>query len=182
MRGPGAPARALRAALACTALLSLAACGPSQSDAPPTTPPPAPVVDEDLDLLIPSLVDAIQAKQPKFVLDHVAQTFKEDGGLDYYDVRALVEKFAYVGDIVGARLESVKVTPESDGRQRVSARVAFALGQRLAPGDSLPGNSVVYAIEVVFAKSASSWQAVGGRYKRESPPATSPPMASISTR
>ncbi len=179
MRGAGAHARGLRAAFACAALLALGACDPSQRDTPAA---PAPVAEENLDLLIPSLVDAIQAKQPKFVLDHVAQTVKEAGGLDYYDVRALVEKFAFVEDIVGARLESVKLTPESDGRQRVSARVAFALGQRLAPGESLPKNGVVYALEVVFAKSAGSWQAVGGRYKRESSPATSPPMASIATR
>jgi len=170
----------MRRALAWAALLALAACGPSERDAPSKTATPTP--DESLDLLIPSLVDAIQAKQPKFVMDHVAQTFKEDGGLDYYDVRALVEKFAFVEDVVGARLESAKVTPESDGRQRVSARVAFALGERLATGDSLPEGGVIYALEVVFEKSEGRWQAVGGRYKRESPPATSPPTASIATR
>jgi hypothetical protein len=181
MRGTGARP-IVPCALACALLLVFAACDSSQREAPPAAPE-APAADENLDLLIPSLVDAIQAKQPNFVLEHVAQAFKEDGGLDFYDVRALVEKYAFVEDAVGARLESVQVTPQSDGRQLVSARVAFTLGQRLAAGESLPKDSVVYAIDVVFARSEGRWQAVGGRYKRESPPpVTSPPMASIATR
>jgi hypothetical protein len=174
--------RTRRTLALCFALsLALAACGPEEREKS-AAPPAQSVPDEKLEILIPSLVDAIQAKQPKFVMDHVAQAFKEDGGLDYFDVRALVEKFAYVEDVVGARLESIQVTPESDGRQRVMTRVAFALGQRLGPGDSLPENGVIYAIEVVFAKNEGRWQAVGGRYKRESPPPTSPPTASIETR
>ena len=71
--------------------------------------------------------------------------------------------------------------------ERAATRVAFALGERLAAGEPLPDGAVVYAIEVVFEKTAGKWQAVGGRYKRESPPATappatSPPTASIATR
>lgn len=173
--------RRIGAALACALWLAAAACGPSGGESPRAKESKA-AVDESLDVLIPSLVDAIQAKQPKFVMDHVAAAFKEDGGLDYYDVRALVEKFALVDDVVGARLESVTVTPGSDGRQRVTARVAFALGQRLATGDSLPENGVVYGLEIEFAKSEGRWQAVGGRYKREVPAATSPPVASTETR
>jgi len=163
-------------ALFAAALVGLSACdGAGERKAPP----PA---DEDLALLIPSLVDAIQAKQPVFVMDHVAQTFKEDGGLDYYDVRALVERFAFGDGAVGARLEDSEVTPDADGKRRVSAHVAFASGQRLARGESLPEGSVVYALEVVFAKNGPRWQAVGGRYKRVSPPATSPATPSTETR
>lgn len=162
--------------------LALAACEPSSQD--DGSPPPAttPAADEKLDILIPSLVDAIQAKQPEFVMTHVATDFKEDRGLDYYGVRALVEKFALGDDPVGARLESVEVTPEADVRQRARTRVAFAAGKRLAPGESLPEGSVVYGIEVLFEKREGRWQAVGGRYARESPPATSPPTPPTSTR
>jgi hypothetical protein len=161
------------------ALLALAGCDRSEGEQPA---PSAPARDEDLALLVPSLVDSLQAKQSGFVLDHVSPKFKEDGGLDYYDVRALVEKAALRSEPVGARLETSQVTPEPDGRQRVSARVSFALGQRLAPGDPLPEGGMVYAIEVVFAKNGPKWEAVGGRYRRESPPVTSAEMPSMATR
>jgi hypothetical protein len=115
-------------------------------------------------------------------MDHVSPKFKEDGGLDYYDVRALVETAALRSEVVGARLESSQVTPEPEGRQRVAARVSFALGQRLALGEPLPEGGVVYAIEVVFAKNGAKWEAVGGRYRRESPPVTSPGTPSMATR
>jgi hypothetical protein len=179
MRDTGFRRRLRRLALCAAALVALAGCDRSESErgAPP---PPAP--DEDLTLLIPSLVDAIQAKQPVFVMDHVSETFKEDGGLDYFDVRALVERFAFRDETVGARLESSEVTPDGDSKRRVSAKVAFALGQRLAKGDSLPEGAVVYALDVVFAKNGPRWQAVGGRYKRVSPPATSPVTPSTETR
>lgn len=172
----------LRHALCLAVFLALAGCEPSSrgDDSPPAET--ALAADEKLDVLIPSLVDAIQAKQPDFVMTHVGTDFKEDGGLDYYGVRALVEKFALGDDPVGARLESVTVTPEADGRQRARTRVAFAAGRRLASGESLPEGGVVYAIEVVFEKREGRWQAVGGRYARESPPATSPPTPPTSTR
>jgi len=144
--------------------------------------PAAPERDEDLATLVASLVDSIQAKQSSYVLDHVSAQFKEDGGLDYYDVRALVEKYALAPGAVGARLESSALTPEAEGRQRAVTQVAFASGQRLAKGEPLPAGAVVYRIEVVFAKIGAKWQAVGGRYKRELPPVTSPPTLSMSTR
>jgi hypothetical protein len=161
------------------ALFALAACERSEGD---RAAPAAPARDEDLGLLVPSLVDSIQAKQSTFVLDHVSPKFKEDGGLDYYDVRSLVETAALRSEAVGARLESSQVTAEPDGRQRVSARVSFALGQRLAPGDPLPEGGMVYAIEVVFAKNGAKWEAVGGRYRRESGPVTSPGTRPMATR
>ncbi|HTO07206.1 MAG TPA: hypothetical protein VMR86_09125 [Myxococcota bacterium] len=167
------------AGVALCALLALAACDRPQGEPPAST---APARDEDLGRLVPSLVDSIQAKQASFVMDHVSTGFKEDGGLDYYDVRSLVETAALRSEAVGARLESSQLTAEPDGRQRVSARVSFALGQRLAPGEALPEGAVVYAIEVVFAKNGAKWQAVGGRYRREVPPVTSAGTPSMATR
>jgi len=41
---------------------------------------------------------------------------------------------------------------------------------------------VVYALEVEFAKSGPRWEAVGGRYRRVSPPATSPATPETTTR
>ena len=176
-----------RSALPAAALLTLAAAALAACDSgehPASAPPPAAAAqaDESLDALVPSLVDALQAKQTAFVLDHVSRGFKEDGGLDFYDVRALVEKYTLGEAPVGARLEQVELTPESDGRSRVSARVAFALGQRLAAGAPLPQDGVVYALEVEFAKDGPRWQAVGGRYRRVSPPSTSPATPDTSTR
>jgi len=169
--------RRLASALLAGALCALA-CDASDKAAPAT----APSADETLEALVPSLVDAIQAKQPVFVLDHLATTFKEDGGLDYYDVRALVEKYAFEPQPIGARLDAIAVTPIGDERRRVSAKVAFAFGQRLAIGAPLPEGGVVYALEVDFAKSGPRWQAVSGSYKRVSPPATSPATPPTSTR
>jgi hypothetical protein len=174
MRDPGLRRCALAVAL-CVA--ALCACDGSGSERQPIPPP-----DEDLAQLIPSLVDSVQAKQPLFVMDHVAETFKEERGLDYFGVRALVETFALRDEPVGARLESSEVTPIDDATKRVSARVAFAPGRRLEPGESLPDGAVVYALDVVFAKNGPRWQAVRGSYARVSPPATSPATPSTETR
>ena len=118
-------------------------------------------------MLLPDLVDAIQAKQPVFVMDHVADSFKDDRGLDYFGVRSLVDTFAFHEEEVGARLESVAITPAENGEQRVAARVAFALGQRLAPGAPLPERAVTYAVDLVFARQGARWQAIRGSYRRE---------------
>ena len=82
-------------------------------------------------------------------------------------MRALVEGFAFRDDEVGARLESVAITPGENGRQRVAARVSFALGQRLAEGTPLPPGAVTYSLDLVFARDGARWQAVGGSYRRE---------------
>jgi hypothetical protein len=173
-----------RSGVMAAALLSLVAVSVSACDSgerPASAPAVAPQADESLGSLVPSLVDAIQAKQTAFVLDHVSRGFKEDGGLDFYGVRALVEKYTLDDEPVGARLEQVELTPESDGRQHVAARVAFAR-QRLAAGTPLPEGGVVYALELEFARSGPRWEAVGGRYRRVSPPATSPATPDTSTR
>ncbi|HTO54002.1 MAG TPA: hypothetical protein VMR50_11495 [Myxococcota bacterium] len=167
-------------ALAACACLALGACD-SREHGEVAAPPAQ--VDENLETLVPSLVDAVQAKQVAFVMDHVAPAFKEERGLDYYDVRALLEKYALGEEPIGARLESVELTPLGDARQRVSARVAFARGQRLAVGAPLPEGGVVYALEVDFARNGARWQAVTGRYARVSPaPATSPETPETATR
>jgi hypothetical protein len=177
--------RALAAVLALACAAALGACDARDRAAAPGTTPAAatpPEQEESLDALVPSLVDAVQAKQGSFVLEHVARSFKEDGGLDYYDVRALLEKYTLGEGPVGARLEKLELTPDGDGRQRAATLVAFASGQRLAAGAPLPEGGVVYAVEIVFAKEGKRWQAVGGRYKRVSPPAISPSTPETATR
>jgi hypothetical protein len=128
---------------------------------------PAQASAEQLEELVPALVDAVQAKLPGFVLDHVAQGFKSDDGLDYFGVRAIVDEYAFRDDEVGARLESLTIAKQDDGRQRVHARVAFTPGQRLAVGAPLPPGGVTYAFDLVFALDGLRWQAISGSYRRE---------------
>ena len=143
--------------------LLLVACGPPDDETPPATP----AAQERIDLLLPDLVDAIQAKQPVFVMDHVAEAFKDDRGLDYFGVRGLVESYAFRDEEIGARLESVAISPAEHGLQRVAARVSFALGQRLAASAALPPGAVTYSFDLVFERHGALWQAVGGSYRRE---------------
>ncbi len=149
------------------ALLALALLLPGCDLPTEAEPPAAPVADENIDVLLPALIDAIQAKQPVFVMEHVSLAFVDERGLDYYGVRSLVESFAFRDDEVGARLESVAIAPAEDGRQRVAARVSFALGQRLAEGTPLPPGAVTYALDLLFARDGARWQAVSGSYRRE---------------
>jgi hypothetical protein len=127
----------------------------------------APTTEERMEALLPDLVAAIQAKQPVFVMEHVAEGFKDDRGLDYFGVRSLVESYAFRDEEIGARLESVAIAPAANGEQRVRARVAFALGQRLLADAPLPPGAVIYSFDVVFARSGAHWQASGGSYTRE---------------
>ncbi len=156
--------RASHSSIAAFAVLVLLfACDRSGEEQPAS----APTAEEQIERVVPDLVDAIQAKQPVFVMDHVAEGFKDDRGLDYFGVRSLVESYAFRDEEVGARLESVEVAPAADGQQRVRARVAFALGQRLAAGAALPPGAVTYSFDLVFAKNGALWQAIGGSYTRE---------------
>ena len=143
--------------------LLLVACGPAAD----TEPAAARAPDEQIEVLVTALVDAVQAKQPVFVMDHVAGAFKDERGLDYFGVRSLVESFAFRDEEVGARLESLAISPGENGAQRVSARVSFVLGRRLSAGAPLPPGGVTYALELVFAKNGVRWQATGGSYRRE---------------
>ena len=144
-------------------LLGASACSERE-----TASPQAPAVAaERLEVLVPALVDAIQAKQPIFVMEHVAESFKTDDGLGYFDVRALVDTYAMRDDEVGARLEHVSITEQADGRQRVVADVSFALGQRIATDAPLPPGAVTYALDLIFALDGARWQAVGGSYRRK---------------
>ena len=151
--------------VALSACLAFAACGPSESKAPAAVAKAA--VDEQLEALVPELVDAIQAKQPVFVMDHVGEAFKDERGLDYFGVRSVVESYAFRDEEVGARLESVAITPIEADKQRVVARVAFALGQRIAADKALPPGAVTYAFDLVFEKHDARWRAVAGSYRRE---------------
>ena len=157
----------MRASLSSIAGLGVAvgllACGQVDVE----TPGPEAAAPERIEVLVPDLVDAIQAKQPGFVMDHVADSFKDDRGLDYFGVRSLVDTYAFHDATVGARLESVAITPAGNGEQRVVARVAFALGARLAPDGPLPQRAVTYAVDLVFARQGARWQAVRGSYRRE---------------
>jgi len=159
--GRAAGASLARAAALAAALLALA-CEPAQEK-----PAATPAVDETLDVLVPELVDAVQAKQPLFVMDHVAESFSAPRGLDYHGVRALVEGYAFRDEEVGARLESVAITPGENGAQHVAARVAFSLGTRLAPGGPLPPGAVVYALDLVFVRRDGRWLAQSATYRRE---------------
>jgi hypothetical protein len=141
--------------------LFLLGCGETDDGAKPGA------AEEQIEVLLPGLIDAIQAKQPVFVMDHVSLEFKDERGLDYYGIRSLVETWAFRDDEVGARLESVAITPAENGRQRVAARVAFAVGQRLAQGAPLPTDAVTYSFDLVFAREGTRWQAVSGSYRRE---------------
>ena len=155
--------RASSSSIAAFAISSLlVACGPAGEEKPPSADAP-----ERIEVLLPDLVDAIQAKQPVFVMDHVAESFKEERGLDYFGVRGLVEAFAFRDEETGARLESVTITPAENGAQRVAARVSFALGQRLEADAPLPPGAVTYAFDLVFARNGARWQAIGGSYRRE---------------
>lgn len=146
--------------------LALAGCGPSEQGKR-SAGGGATAAEEELESVVPALVDAIQAKQPVFVMDHVAEGFKEERGLDYFGVRSLVEAYAFRDEDVGARLESVAITPIDDDERKVEARVAFALGQRIAEGAPLPPGAVTYAFDLVFEKRDSVWRAVAGSYRRE---------------
>jgi hypothetical protein len=143
--------------------LFLLGCGVADDVAPPD----APMAEERIEALLPGLIDAIQAKQPVFVMDHVSTAFVDDRGLDYFGVRSLVEAYAFRDDEIGARLESVAITPGENGRQHVAARVSFAVGQRLAEGTPLPPGAVTYALDLVFARDGARWQALSGSYRRE---------------
>ena len=148
--------------------LFLLGCGSADEGEPaPAAAAEERIAEERIEVLVPGLIDAIQAKQPVFVMDHVSTDFKDDRGLDYFGVRSLVETFAFRDVEVGARLESVAITPAENGRQRVAARVSFALGHRLAEGAPLPPGAVTYSLDLVFARDGARWQAVGGSYRRE---------------
>ncbi len=160
----------MRASLASFAaigiLVGVGACSEDES-AKPDPPPAAAPATERLEELVPALVDAIQAKQPIFVLDHVAESFRASDGLDYFGVRALVDTNALRDEEVGARLDGVSITAQPDGRQRVVADVSFALGQRLAADGPLPPGAVTYALDLLFALDGARWQAISGSYRRK---------------
>ncbi|MGH7290437.1 MAG: hypothetical protein ACREJT_04455 [Myxococcota bacterium] len=148
----------------CASLL-ISACGASEESEP--APAAKVVAEEQLERLVPALVDAVQTKQPVFVMDHVAAGFKEARGLDYFDLRSLVESSAFREEPVGARLESLAITPLDADKQRVEARVVFALGRQIAAGSPPPDGAVTYALDVVFEKHDAVWRAVSGSYRRE---------------
>ncbi|MGH9887679.1 MAG: hypothetical protein ACREBE_19265 [bacterium] len=139
-------------------------CGAGEQSALPAA---APAVDEQLEVVVPAIVDALQSKQAEFVMSHVGSSFAEERGLDYFDVRSLVESYTLRDESLGARLESVALTPLSADTQRVEARVTFTRGQQLAEGVAPPAGAVTYAFDLVFAKRAGVWQARSGSYRRE---------------
>ncbi len=157
----------MRASLASIAALAISiavsGCGPSDEEKSSA----AQATEERLDQVLRDVVDAIQAKQPAFIMDHVAEEFVDEGGLDYFGVRSLVEAYAFRDEEIGARLESVEITPSGEGEQHVEARVAFTVGQRIPEGAELPADATIYSFEVVFELRATRWLAVRGRYRRE---------------
>src|SRR5262249_12744278 len=125
--------------------------------------------EESLADLVPELIDALGRRDTRFVMEHVSTSFKEERGLDYYDVRALVETAVLSDPPLGVRLEHLELTPLGDGsRQIASGTLAFARGQRLLRGTALPQDAVSYLVDVVFAKPDQRWVALTGTYRRES--------------
>ena len=114
-------------------------------------------------------------------MDHVSTSFKEERGLDYYDVRALVEMAAFSQPPIAVRLDELQLTPVGDARALAAATLSFARGQPLAPGP-LPVGAVTYAVEAVFAKDGARWVALTGTYRRASAPATPPATPPTTTR
>ena len=138
--------------------------------------------DEVLADLVPDLVAALGRRDTRFVMDHVATGFKEERGLDYYDVRALVETAVLSEPPLGVRLDKLELTPLGDGsRQIATGSLAFARGQRLLRGAPLPEGAVSYAVEVVFAKQGPRWLALTGTYRREPAPGSEPAATAPAT-
>ena len=131
--------------------------------------------DEALSDLLPALVAALGRGETSFVMDHVSTSFKEERGLDYYDVRALVEMAAFSEPPLGVRLDELQLTPVGDARAIANATLSFARGQPLAAGAPLPDGAVTYAVEAVFAKDGPRWVALTGTYRRASSPAATTP-------
>lgn len=146
-------------------MLLAAALGGCGAGTAPAEPALRQVIDE--------IIRAIERKDPGAVLEHVDYRFEESGGLRYPDVEALVLNFLLREEAIGARLEEVRIlAPEADGSQRVRATVRFAAGTRL--GDRAgppPAGSVRYRFDLVFRQTGAVWQAVGGAYARDGPPA-----------
>jgi hypothetical protein len=143
----------------------------------------APAEDEALADLLPALVAALGRGETSFVMEHVSTSFKEERGLDYHDVRALVEMAAFSEPPVAVRLDELKLTPIGDARAIATATLSFARGQPLPAGAPLPAGGVTYAVEAVFAKDGPRWVALTGTYRRESvAPATTPGTPPTSTR
>jgi len=146
-------------------------------------PSAASAEDEVLADVVPELVDALGRRDTRYVMDHVATGFKEERGLDYYDVRALVETAAFSEQPLGTRLDDLELTPIGDGgRQIAKARISFARGQRLVRGEPLPDGAVTYDVEAVFAKDGPRWVALTGTYRRESGSPTAPATPPTATR
>ncbi len=137
--------------------------------------------DEALAELVPALVAALGRGETSFVMDHVSTSFKEERGLDYYDVRALVEMAALSAPPVAVRLDELQLTPVGDARAIASATLSFARGQPLAQDAPLPAGAVTYAVEAVFAKDGARWVALTGTYRRASAPAATTPATPPTT-
>ena len=157
---------------------------PNPAPAGSATEAAAQAQDEVLADVVPELVAALGRRDTRYVMEHVATGFKEERGLDYYDVRALVETAAFSEQPLGARVEELELTPIGDGgRQIAKARISFARGQRLVRGEPLPDGAVTYVVEAVFAKDGPRWVALTGTYRRESgPAATAAPTPPTATR
>ena len=141
----------------------------------------APSQDEALAELLPALVAALGRGETSFVMDHVSTSFKEERGLDYYDVRALVEMAAFAKPPIAVRLDELQLTPVGDARAIAAATLSFARGQALGPGAPLPADAVTYMVEAVFAKDGARWVALTGTYRRASAPAATTPATPPTT-
>lgn len=147
-----------------TVALCVLACAPADRD---------PIAE--VRAVVEGMVEAVEEREPRAILEHVAFDFRAEDGLTYPDVQSLVLEFLMGPAIPGARLESAQVDRDRDrGEVRVRARVRFARGERLSGTTGIPSlPSVVYAFDLRFRSIEGVWRAVGGSYRRSDPLASS---------
>ena len=129
---------------------------------------PVPTPEEEIRAVMSDLIEAIEARVPGEVLEHVAFEFEAQDGVGYPEVQSLVLTYLLRDEVLGARLEQLEIEPAGqDAARRVRARVAFVRGTRLAQSQvPLPFEAVEYDFDLIFARRGGDWQAVSGSYQR----------------
>jgi hypothetical protein len=125
--------------------------------------------EEELRAAVLEIIEAVEERDPKTVLEYLAFDFREEEGLGYAEVQSIVLTYLLRDQKLGARLEELVIEPPKEGSEtyRVRARTAFAQGRSIRePQQPLPADVVRYAFDLAFQRTENGWQAVGGRYER----------------